>query len=80
MLKKTLLATTMTIFMAVPALAFGCPADMAKVDAALADTSLTGDALAEVKAWRAQGEDEHASGNHAASVAALGKALAALDG
>jgi hypothetical protein len=79
MLKKTLLAATMTVFMAAPAFAFGCPSDMASIDAALANTSLTGDALAEVKAWRAQGEEEHGSGNHAESVATLAKALAALD-
>ncbi len=80
MLKKTILAATMTVFMAAPAFAFSCPADMAKIDAALANTSLTGDALAEVQAWRAQGEEEHGGGNHAASVATLAKALAALEG
>ncbi len=78
MLKKTILAAVMTVFAAAPAFAFHCPADMATIDAALENTSLTGDALSEVKAWRAQGEEEHGAGDHAESVATLAKALAAL--
>jgi hypothetical protein len=78
MLKKTLLALTMTAFMAAPAFAFHCPADMAKIDAALQSTQLTGADLDKVKELRARGEQEHSAGNHSASVATLADALALL--
>lgn len=62
------------------ALAFHCPQDMAKIDAALAkNPGLTAAQLAEVKKYRAEGEALHKAGNHQASVDALAKALRILD-
>ena len=66
---------TMTAFVAAPAFAFQCPADMAIIDAALQSTQLTGADLEKVKELRAQGEQEHSAGNHSASVVALAEAL-----
>ena len=57
------------------AMAFQCPADMGKIDAALAaGTSLSDAELAEVQALRDEGESLHESGDHAASVETLAKA------
>src|SRR3546814_13606369 len=57
-----------------PAFAFQCPADMAKIDAALQTAELTDDQKAQVMELREEGEQQHASGNHQASVAALAEA------
>ena len=62
-----------------PALAFHCPKDMAKIDAALAgNPDLSADQMAEVTELRATGETLHKGGKHAESVAALGAAMAIL--
>ena len=64
---------------AIPALAGHCPADMAKIDAALAaGTSLSSAEMKQVKAWRAQGEAQHKAGKHGASVKTLAKAMKKL--
>ncbi|WP_235917239.1 hypothetical protein [Maritimibacter harenae] len=47
---------------------------MAEVEAALAETSLTDDQKAEVEALRAEGEELHTAGEHAASIAKLNEA------
>jgi hypothetical protein len=61
------------------ALAFHCPADMKKIDDALAaGPALSAEQLAEVKQLRAEGETLHNAGKHQASVDALAKALAIL--
>jgi hypothetical protein len=61
------------------ALAFHCPADMKKIDDALAaGPALSAEQLAEVKQLRAEGETLHNSGKHQASVDTLAKALALL--
>lgn len=61
------------------ALAFHCPADMKKIDDALAaGPALSAEQLAEVKQLRAEGETLHNAGKHQASVDALAKALALL--
>jgi hypothetical protein len=74
-----LLATAATLaLLAGPALAFQCPADMAAIDAALATASLSEADMAKVKELRAKGEEEHAAGNHQASVDALAEAKALL--
>ncbi|HEY9550120.1 MAG TPA: hypothetical protein VIR45_11520 [Kiloniellaceae bacterium] len=57
-----------------PAFAFQCPADMAKIDAALQTAELTDDQKAQVMELREEGEQQHASGNHQASVDALAEA------
>lgn len=61
------------------ALAFHCPADMKKIDDALAaGPALSAEQLAEVQKLRAEGEVLHNEGKHQESVDALAKALALL--
>lgn len=61
------------------ALAMHCPADMKKIDAALAnDPSLSAEQLAEVKQLRAEGEQLHEAGKHQESVDTLAKAMQIL--
>ncbi len=80
MLKHTLAAAALVLLAATPAYAFHCPADMAKIDAALADNpKLSADQLAEVKTLRAEGEALHNDGNHAESVKVLAEAMKILD-
>jgi hypothetical protein len=56
-----------------------CPADMAKIDAALAAKPKLSDAeLSEVKKLRAEGEALHNNGKHLESEEALAKALLIL--
>ncbi len=62
------------------AFAFHCPADMAKIDAALAKSpKLSADKMAEVKKYRADGESLHKAGKHQESVDTLAKAMKILD-
>ncbi len=62
------------------AIAFHCPADMAKIDAALAkNPKLTDAQMADVKKYRAEGESLHKAGKHQDSVDTLAKALKILD-
>ena len=57
------------------ALAFHCPAEMKKIDAALAANPKLSDAqLAEVKKLRADGEELHKAGKHQESLDTLAKA------
>lgn len=61
------------------AMAFHCPADMAKIDAALAkNPTLSAAEMAEVKKLRADGEALHKAGKHSDSVATLAKAMKIL--
>ncbi|SEK29259.1 hypothetical protein SAMN05443999_101153 [Roseovarius azorensis] len=62
------------LFLAAPAIAGQCPADMAKIDAALESASLSEADMAKVKELRALGEEQHEAGDHAASVATLAEA------
>jgi hypothetical protein len=78
-MKRFLLASAFSLMLAMPALASQCPNDMAAIDAALAaGPDLTAEQLAEVQALRAEGEAQHAAGDHDASVETLGKAKAIL--
>jgi hypothetical protein len=62
------------------AFAFHCPADMAKIDAALAkNPKLSSAQMAEVKKYRADGEALHKAGKHQDSVDTLAKAMKILD-
>jgi len=62
------------------AFAFHCPADMAKIDAALAKNPKLADAqMTEVKKYRAEGESLHKAGKHQESVDTLAKAMKILD-
>lgn len=73
------IALIIACLVAAPAMAGQCPADMAKIDAALAAGTLLSEAeVAEVKALRDEGESLHESGDHAASVETLAKAKGML--
>jgi hypothetical protein len=62
------------------ALAFHCPADMKKIDEALAkNPQLTAEQAAEVKKYRAEGETLHKAGKHQESVDTLAKAMKILN-
>ena len=62
------------------ALAFHCPADMKKIDAALAkNPQLSKAQMDEVKQLRAQGEQLHKAGKHQESVDTLAKAMKMLN-
>jgi hypothetical protein len=62
------------------ALAFHCPADMKKIDEAMAKNPKLSEAQsAEVKKYRAEGEKLHAAGKHQESVDTLAKAMKILD-
>jgi len=64
-----------TMFAAGSALAFHCPADMKKIDEALAkNPKLTDAQMAEVKKERAEGERLHKEGKHAEALVELNKA------
>jgi hypothetical protein len=63
-----------------PTLAFHCPADMKKIDDALAkNPKLTAEQMADVKKYRAEGEALHKAGKHQESVDTLSKAMVILD-
>ena len=62
------------------AFAFHCPADMKKIDAALAaNPKLTDAQMSVVKKQRAEGEALHKAGKHQESVDTLAKAMTILD-
>jgi hypothetical protein len=61
------------------AFAFHCPADMKKIDEALAkNPKLSTAQMSEVKKYRADGEAMHKSGKHQDSVDTLAKAMKIL--
>lgn len=57
------------------ALAFHCPADMKKIDAAMTSAKLSAPQMEEVKKLRAEGERLHKEGKHQESVDTLAKAM-----
>lgn len=72
--------TAALVFASSSALAFHCPADMKKIDAAMAkNPKLSADQMAEVKKYRAEGETLHKAGKHQDSVNTLAKAMKILD-
>lgn len=67
-------------FASASAFAFHCPADMKKIDEALAKgPKLTAEQMAEVKKQRADGEALHKAGKHQESVDTLAKAMKTLN-
>lgn len=61
------------------AFAFHCPADMKKIDEALAKSpKLSTQQMADVKKYRADGEALHKAGKHQESVDTLAKAMKIL--
>lgn len=76
---KTLISAAVLSFVLVsPAFAFHCPADIAKIDAALPTADLTAEEKAAVMELRDQGESLHNSGQHQEAVDTLAKALEKL--
>lgn len=68
------------ILFASAAFAFHCPADMKKIDDAMAkNPKLTEAQMADVKKYRAEGETLHKAGKHQESVNTLAKAMAILN-
>lgn len=74
MIRKTLLIAVAGMFLAGPAVASQCPKDMAAVDAALPAAQLSEADKTKVMELRAQGEEQHKAGDHAASVKTLAEA------
>jgi hypothetical protein len=78
-MRKTALLAAAALFVSGTALAFHCPADMKKIDEALAkNPKLTEAQMAEVKKQRAEGEALHKAGKHQESVDTLAKAMKTL--
>jgi len=78
-MKKIALAVALALASSA-ALAFHCPADMKKIDAALAkNPNLPAAQMAEVKKYRADGEAMHKAGKHQDSVDTLAKAMKILN-
>jgi hypothetical protein len=78
-MKRAILTTALFLFTSA-ALAFHCPADMRKIDEAMAkNPQLTPEQAAEVKKYRADGEAFHKAGKHQDSVDTLAKAMKILN-
>lgn len=68
------------VFSSTAALAFHCPVDMKKIDAALAkNPQLSVAQMSEVKKYRAEGEALHKAGRHQESLDTLAKAMKILN-
>ena len=77
-MKKLMTLATLVAFSSA-ALAFHCPADMKKIDAALdKKPMLSAEQMNEVKKLRADGEVLHKAGKHQESVDMLAKAMKLL--
>ena len=77
---KRTIASLAALLFAGSAFAFHCPADMKKIDAALAKgPKLSEGQMAEVKKYRSEGEALHKAGKHQESVDTLAKAMKILD-
>jgi hypothetical protein len=76
---RKLFALLGTLIISTSALAFHCPADMKKIDTALAaNPKLSAEQMSEVKKLRADGETLHKAGKHQESLDTLGKAMKIL--
>ena len=77
---KRILSAAAALLFSSAALAFHCPADMKKIDEAMAkNPKLTEAQMAEVKKYRAEGEELHKAGKHQESVDTLAKAMKILN-
>jgi len=78
-MKKSLLLGLFAMALSASAFAFHCPADMKKIDDALAKSPmLSAEQMTEVKKLRADGETLHKAGKHQESVDTLAKAMKIL--
>ena len=76
---RTFVISTVLAFSSSAAFAFHCPADMKKIDEAMAkNPKLTAAQAGEVKKYRTEGEALHKAGKHQDSVDTLAKAMAIL--
>jgi len=76
---KRIALAALLAFSTSAAFAFHCPADMRKIDDAMAkNPKLTAEQAAEVKKYRAEGETLHKAGKHQESVDTLAKAMKIL--
>jgi hypothetical protein len=73
-MKKLLAALALTAFMSGSAFANSCPTHVAKIDAALANPTVSAEVQAQDKALRDEGQALHEAGNHAESMAKLAEA------
>jgi hypothetical protein len=74
-MKKSLILGLFAMALSASAFAFHCPAEMKKIDEALAkNPMLTAEQMAEVKKLRAEGETLHKEGKHKESLESLEKA------
>jgi hypothetical protein len=79
MLARRIAAALGLLSLSAAAFAFHCPADMKKIDEALAKApKLTEAQATEVRDLRAKGEELHKAGKHQESVDTLGKAMKIL--
>jgi hypothetical protein len=77
---KRIALAALLAFSASAALAFHCPADMRKIDEAMAKSpKLSPEQAAEVKQYRAEGETLHKAGRHQESIDTLAKAMKILN-
>ena len=76
---RVIVAVLALSFGAGSAFAFHCPADMAKIDAAMKTTKLSAADKTKVQAYRKEGETLHKAGKHQQSVDTLAKAMAMLN-
>jgi hypothetical protein len=77
---KRIALAALLAFSTSAAFAFHCPADMKKIDEAMAKSpKLTAEQTAEVKKYRAEGETLHKAGKHQESVDTLAKAMKILN-
>jgi hypothetical protein len=79
-MKMKLAVLAALAFASSAAFAFHCPADMKKIDAALAkNPKLSAQQMNDVKQFRADGEALHKAGKHQDSVDTLAKAMTILN-
>ena len=76
---RPLIAAAVLAISSTAAYAFHCPADMKKIDDALAKSPKISEAqMSEVKKHRAEGETLHKAGKHQESIDTLAKAMGIL--
>jgi hypothetical protein len=79
-MRLQILAAAAAVLFSSAAFAFHCPADMKKIDEALAkNPKLTAEQMADVKKYRSEGEALHKAGKHQESVDTLAKAMKILN-
>ena len=79
-MKLRLAVAVSSLLFTTAAFAMHCPADMKRIDDAMAkNPKLTEAQMAEVKKYRAEGETLHKAGKHQESVDTLAKAMAILN-